>query len=207
MKRTRRRVATSRGLGSRRRASFVTGVLLTLAVGGCTALQQIVNLRDVDFFLDGTSAGRLAGVPIDRLSRFEDLRPSDLVQLAQALADGRLPLSFTLHVGVSNPASNGVAASLLALDWRLMIDDRETVSGRVTETTPLEPGQVSDLPVPIRLDLLRFFEDDLRELVDVALDAAGEDGEGASLRLLVRPTLQTPLGPIEFPDEITITRR
>ncbi len=176
-------------------------------ISGCATLEQFANLAEVDFFVDGTSQGALAGVPIDRLKRFDQLRARDLLRLAAALRNDRLPLTFTLHVGASNPSHNGVAASLVALDWRLMIRDRETISGRLGHTAQLPPGQVVDLPIPIELDLRQFFDEDLRDLVDVALDAAGDGNDASHLKLLARPTIQTPLGPIQYPGEITISRR
>jgi hypothetical protein len=172
----------------------------------CATFEQLANLLAVDFSIAGTSNGFLGGVPIGRLSRFEEVRADDLARLAAALLDDELPLAFTLHIDASNPAGNGVAATLVGLDWRLLVRDRETIRGRFNQPTELPPGAVVDLPLQVELDLRRFFEDDLRELVDVALDAAG-GGNGANLRLVASPTIQTPLGPIRYPEEITIVKR
>jgi hypothetical protein len=79
----------------------------------------------------------LAGIPIERLTRFDDLRAEDLAVLAAALFDKRLPLAFTLHVDAANPAGNGVAATLAGLDWRLLVSDRETIRGRFDRRTQL----------------------------------------------------------------------
>ena len=192
----------------RRRHVLLCLCLVTLVgASGCATLEQIANLAEVDFRVDGTSQGALAGVPIERLSRFDQLRAIDLLRLGAALRNDSLPLSFTLHVAASNPSGNGVAASLVALDWRLLVRDRETIRGQFSHNTELPPGQTVDLPIPIELDLRRFFDEDLRELVDVALSAAGKNSDGSSLRLMARPTIQTPLGPIQYPGEITIASR
>jgi hypothetical protein len=194
------------GQGSRRCVVAVLVAASAALAVGCATLQQIASLRQVDFSIGGTSNGRLAGVPLDRVRSYEDLRAADVLAVVAAVQARRLPLSFTLHVDARNPETNEVAARLLRLDWKLWLDDRETVNGRLDREFVLPPGNTVDVPVDVELDLARFFDDNARDLVDLAAAAAGRGGS-SRVKLTARPTISTPLGDLTYPDEITIVSR
>jgi hypothetical protein len=173
----------------------------------CATLEQLSDLGGLEFFLDRVDRAVLAGVDLDRMRRFEDLRSQDVLRIADGVRRGRLPLEFVLHVGARNPSDTPVAVRLEQLDWTLLLEDRETVSGVLRDDIVLEPARTSDIPLPIELDLLRFFDDNARDLADLALRAAGAGGQPKNLKLRARPTVRTPLGVFRFPEEITIVSR
>lgn len=182
-------------------------LLLACPLLGCAALGELASLAEVDFAIDRASDGRLAGVEIDRLRSYRDLGPGDLLAITRAVERRQLPLEFVLHLAAENPPDNGVAASLVRLDWTLLLEERETVSGVLDREIRIQPGEVADIPLTIELDLVRFFDDNARDLVDLALAAAGRGGEPKNVKLTARPTVMTPLGPIEYPYPITVTSR
>jgi hypothetical protein len=189
-----------------RRAIAAVAAAGALLAAGCATLQEIASLRQVDFSIAGTSDGRLAGVPLDRVRSYQDLRVTDLAVVLAALRERRLPLAFTLHVDARNPDANQVAARLLRLDWTLWLDERETVRGRLDREFVLPPGRSVDVPLDVELDLARFFADDARELVDLAAAVAGRGGS-SRVKLTARPTISTPLGDLTNPNDITIVSR
>ncbi len=184
---------------SRTHLLALTGVAL---LAGCATLREITALRDVDFSLAGTSGGTLAGVSIASSRSLEDLSPLDVARVAGSLARGELPLEMTLRVRASNPADN-VQARLVALDWTLFLDDRQTVSGALDQEYVLPPGEPVDVPVRVRLDLLDFFDRQLDQVAGLALAVAGA-GEPTRIRLEATPSIQTRLGPIRYPNPIRI---
>lgn len=179
---------------------------VTLVVGGCTTLNEIAALRLVDFALGGTSQGRLAGIDLSSIRGYEDLRSADALRIVDALRQRRLPLEFTLHVDAENPAGNGVAARLVKLEWTLLLEDRETVSGVLDREFVLPPGRIVDVPLRIELDLLRFYDDNARDLVELASNLAGRGGDPKNIKLTAWPTIATPIGPLEM-GGITIVSR
>ena len=179
---------------------------LTLMIGGCTTLGEIAALRLVDFALGGTSQGRLAGIDLSAIRGYEDLRSTDALRIVDALRQRRLPLEFTLHVDAENPASNRVAARLVKLEWTLLLEDRETVSGVLDREFVLPPGRIVDVPLRIELDLLRFYDDNARDLVELAANLAGRGGDPKNIKLTAWPTIATPIGPLEM-GGITIVSR
>jgi hypothetical protein len=183
-----------------------SGLLATLllAVAGCATLQQIAALRQVDFAIDRVSEARLAGVAIDRVRQPRDLSAIDVASIGTALARGDLPFDFQLHLSALNPADNSVAARLIQMDWTLLLEDRETISGTLEREIVMQPGVAQDIPIAIRLDLADFFESNASDLIDLALAAAGAGGQPRRIALRATPTVQTAIGPIRYPQPITI---
>jgi hypothetical protein len=91
------------------------------------------------------------------------------------------------------------------MDWTLFLQDRETISGVVDEDIRLAPGTPTTVPVSVSLDLVRFFDENLRSLADLAMAVAGR-GPETVVSLRVNPTIRTPLGRME-PGPITVGRR
>ena len=183
---------------------FVIAGVLLLAGAGCQTLREIAALRNVAFAIDSVTDARLAGVDIQRLQAYEDLSPVDVLRLGRALLNKELPLDFQLHLSAQNPPDNSVQARLVKMDWTLLLDDKETISGVFDDTIVLPPGQPTDVPIPISLNLVDFFEHGVQDLVELALSVAGQGGEPKRIKLQATPTIDTPLGPIRYPQPITI---
>jgi len=174
-----------------------------ILIAGCQTLRGVSNLRKVDFTLDRVSEARLAGVDLREVRSYEDIGATDMLRLSAAIAENEMPLSFTVHIGARNPETNDQDARLTQMDWRLFINETETIAGRFDREVVIPPGQPTDIPIDMDLDLVRFFDGNLREIVNLAL-ALGGDGEPANIQLRARPTVQTAIGPITYPREITI---
>lgn len=186
-------------------AGLALVLCLPIVLGSCTTLQEIANLRNVDFEIDNVTGTNLAGVNVQDVRSYEDLRGGEVARIAAALAGGELPLSFTLHVGAENPAENAVNARLVQLDWTLLLDNTETISGIFNDDRVIAPGTSVDIPLTMELDLVQFFGRNVQNLVELAAAVAGQGTKEIALR--ARPTVSTPIGPITYPSEITIVRR
>ena len=66
------------------------------------------------------------------------------------------------------------------------------------------PGEPTTFPLQIQLDLLEFFEGSARDLGELALNLSGQGGAPADIAIRANPTIQTALGPIRYPGDITI---
>lgn len=185
-----------------------TLALLVLAVlplvGSCATLQQFAALSQVDFALAGVENIELAGVDITGVRSYEDLGLADAARITAAAALGQLPLSMDLVLRGENPRSNSTSARLTQLDWTLYLRDTETIAGVMEREVLFEPGEPTDFPLGVELDLYEFFHGSARELYAVARSIAVGDPEG--IHLTARPTVTTSLGPIRYPGEITIYR-
>jgi hypothetical protein len=176
---------------------------LLLVLPSCAFLQSLAALSQVRFGLDRVSGIRVAGVHLDGVRSHSDLSFTDATRVASALAGGTLPLDLNLHLTADNPTSNP-EARLLALDWTLFLRDRETVSGLLEREVRMPPGERTDIPLAIRLDLLEFFDGGAGDLVDLVLSLVREDGEPVDVRLEALPTVDTPLGPVRYPEPLVL---
>jgi len=182
-------------------------ISLTLScavASGCATLQQLVALNQVDFTLDGVSRVELAGVDVSTLRGFSDLTIADGLTLADAARAGRLPLTVGLRIQAKNPESN-VDARLVRMEWTLILDGRETVSGRVTNELVLPSGRETAVPLTAELDLLAFFDGGAQELFELVLALTGSGGETKELALRIVPTIDTVLGPITYEAPIRVS--
>ncbi len=182
-------------------------LVLLLASGGCATLQQVLALRNVEFEVDRVSDVSLAGVRLDGIRGFEDLGLTDAGRLAMAASRRDLPLELRLHLRAENPADNSVDARLVRMDWTLLLQDRETLSGVFADETLLRPGEPTDVPISMSLNLVEFFEGSAQDLVELALSLSGRGGAPKEVTLRATPTVETALGPIRYPRPITIVSR
>lgn len=178
--------------------------LLAASVTGCQALRELTALRHVEFMIDRVEDPELVGLELDRVRSYEDLSAQDALRVGRSLSAGEMPFDFTLVVGAENPEDNPVQARMVAMDWTLLLDEEETISGRLEEEVELPPGEPRDVPVPISLDLMDFFDRNAEALFDLALAVAGREGEPRRVELQATPTVDTAVGPIRYPNPIII---
>ena len=192
------------------RSTWPTAIVLVVVVvgllGGCRTLREVSNLKEVRFRIDRVTDAQLAGISLSGVESYEDFGGLDIARLGSALANGRLPLAFKLHVEATNPEGNSLNARLTNMDWTLLLEDRETISGTVERTIVLPPGEPTDVPVDVSLDLAELFDGNLQRLVALATAVAGE-GPPTNVKLKVQPTIQTRLGPMRYPSPITVVSK
>jgi|GEM_PF-6753856 len=76
----------------RRTLSLLPALLgLLLLAPGCTTLQEIANLRNVEFDLDRVGNGLVAGVDLDRLMQTQRVGVADGARITAAALRGEVP--------------------------------------------------------------------------------------------------------------------
>jgi hypothetical protein len=180
---------------------------LGLSLPGCATLREVAALRQVEFSIDRVADVRLAGVDLTGVGSYDDLGAARVARVGAAVLQKRLPLQFDLHLRALNPAHNAVSARLVGMEWTLLLQDQETIRGSVDGMIMLPPGEPQDIPIAMRVDLLEFFASSTRDLVNLALAATGRNATRTSLALRAVPSIETPLGPLRYPEPITILRR
>jgi len=188
----------------RRSLTLLCSLLFT---SGCATLQQLRALDRVDFSIGGVSEVRLAGIELSRLGTFSDLSLLDAARLASAVQSRDLPLGLEIQLIGENPADNVADARLTRMDWTLLLQNRETLSGTVAGETLLRRGRPTTIPIVVQLNLIEFFEGTASDLFELALSIAGAGGEPKDVALRALPVIETAFGPISYPEPITIVSR
>jgi len=183
-------------------------IALALFLGACATTRGLLALRHVRFDIDNVNRITLAGVPVERIRRYEELGAMDAARLVAAATRGEMPLEFDLHVGGENPAENNTTARLVRMQWTLLLNGTETINGLLDTNVAFPPGGRSVVRVPIRLDVLRFFRHNARDAFDLACGLANLGGcRPTEVQLRALPTVDTPLGPIQYNEPIVIVRK
>lgn len=191
-------------------------VLLTICFSvlqfGCTAAYDaFVNLQRLQFKLGAVNNFTLAGINIGGARTINDFNVIDAAKLIAAFSSSKFPASFTLNVLAKNPndgtgGTKNTSAVLKSLAWRLFLDDKETINGNIPNSIEIPGvGQEKTIPIVMSLDLYKFFKDQGYEsIVNLALALGGVSGSSARIKLKATPTVDTFLGPITYPGELTI---
>ncbi|MEP7235208.1 MAG: hypothetical protein ABI778_07920 [Ignavibacteriota bacterium] len=175
----------------------------------CATLNSLAGLTRAEFKLQDAVGYRLMGVDIQNKHSIKDFSLVDGLNLANAFRTGSIPLTFTLNVAVRNPnahqdGSSLSALSLTAFPWRLLIDNKETISGGIGASASLpDGGSTTMIPLQVSVDLKQFFGDrGYDDIINLALAIAGQGS--SKLALKAQPTISTPIGSMKYPNELTI---
>jgi hypothetical protein len=182
---------------------------------GCSGVYDaLTNVQRLQFKLGAVNNFSLAGVNLSNAGGISNINLIDGANLLAAFTRGTLPASFTLNVLAKNPndgtgGTKNTSAVLKSLAWRLLIDDKETINGNIPNTIEIPGvGHETTIPIVMSLDLLKFFQNQGYEsLINLALALGGRSGSSARLTLKATPTVDTFLGPITYPGEISIIDR
>ena len=173
----------------------------------CAVRQRLAELRAVEFSLDRVSALTVAGMDLSRLRSFDDLTAAQRETLATAARTGNVPVELELIVRARNPSINSTTAELFALDWLLLLNERETTTGKLDRRVQILPGREVELPLRARLNLVEFFGRDEHVLLDVLKASIGERGLPINLALRATPRVGTTYGPMGTSAPVVIARR
>ncbi|MCF7821843.1 MAG: hypothetical protein K9M17_05295 [Mariprofundaceae bacterium] len=183
-----------------KRPLFTLSMALLLLLSSCATLQQGMELSPVKFTFDRVSSVRVAGIDLMNIHEINELNMFQIARATLAVSRESLPLDLTVHLKTENPMINQIAATLVSMDWTLMLDGRETISGTLNERITLPAGEAQSIPLKLSLNMFEYFnEKNALDMLDLALAFAGSGGsvpEGVALR--IRPTISTPFGPMTY---------
>ncbi len=194
-----------------RKKIILSIILISAILGSCGMYKSIMNLSKLKFKLDSVNNFKISGIPVNDKSKLSDFNPLDLVKLTTQVAQGNLPVNFTLNVLAKNPNAEAVQGSstdikIVSFPWKLFIDDKETITGNITNPVTVPGGnKTSIIALDIGMNLMEFFSNsNLESIVNLALKLGGGKGSTSHIKLIARPVLDTPLGNISYPGELTI---
>lgn len=186
----------------------------------CNTLNQIkqtfVDLQKLQFKLENVNGFSVAGIGISNKKAISDFSLSDGLKLAAAFKTKKFPAEFTLNVAAKNPNDGKSStnakqtnASITSLDWRLYIDDVQTISGDISAPVTVPGnGQSTIIPLRMSLDLFEFFGNQgYDKVVNLALAIGGVNGSAAKIKLDCKPTVTTNIGNISYPNRITVVNK
>lgn len=193
-------------------------IALVVIVPGCATLTEMAgalsNLQRLKFRVAGVSGFTVANISLSGKQQITDFGLMDGINLLAGYNRKKLPAGFTLNIKALNPndgtgGSPQTTSTLTSFEWRLLIDDKPTVSGNIEK--PIEipgTGQSAVIPLEINLDLMEFFgEKGYNDLLNLALALGGAQSDISRLAIDAQPRVSTPLGEITYPGRIIIVSK
>jgi hypothetical protein len=190
---------------------FPLVILVMLSNLSCSVFQTITNISRLKFKLRNVSNFTLSGITVSNKSKLSDFNALDLLKLSSSFAQGSFPATFILNVEALNPNDGtggykNTNATLKAFPWRLLLDNKETISGNISQPVTIPgTGEASVIPLQISMDLFSFFKDrGYESIINLALNLGGSGGSASQIALYAKPVVATMLGDLSYPEEIKI---
>lgn len=186
-------------------------VLISLLNISCSVYQTMVNISRLKFKINNVTDFSLAGVNFANKRSLHDFSTLEALKLTTSFAKGSLPATFTLNIDALNPNDGKggypkTNATLKSFPWRLMLQDKETISGGLSSPVTIPgTGESTIIPLGISIDLYSFFRDrGYNDLINLALNLGGAGGDPSKVALYAKPTVTSPIGDLTYPQEIKI---
>lgn len=188
--------------------------VILVFISACSVFQTIENLARLKYRIHSAADYKLSGIEIKEKKSVKDFKPFEIIKLSAGLISGNLPLSFTLNVEAKNPNEDTgefpkTDISIVSFPWRLFLNDKEVVKGELKNPI-LVPGKGETVIIPLQIEFdaaKSFKEKSLDDLLLLVLQIGGMEGSTSNLKLRAQPSLGTPIGNIQYPDEITIVEK
>ncbi len=189
--------------------------VISLSHQSCNIIKQvsqtISNLQKLEYKIENVTNFRVANINVQNISSLKDFSITDGLKLANAYATKSFPADFVLNLNAKNPntGSNNTtatSATIAKLDYRLILDEKPTISGDISSPITVPgTGQSINIPLNMNLDLYKFFGDrGYESVINLALSLGGLNANPTKVKLDIKPTVNTSIGPISYPNRITV---
>ena len=181
-------------------------ILVVSVFGGCKSMRELKNLTKCQFRIGTVKGITLAGVNIQTVRRFADLKLTDATKVGGALAAGNLPLAMTVNLEVKNP--NKTLAAINRLEWVAMIDQYDILNGFVSQRIEVQPnGGVATIPLTVSANLRSVLKTLGRtELLDFGMGLTDQSDRPSRVAVKLKPTIMVGKHPLEYPGWLTVKR-
>jgi hypothetical protein len=193
------------------RKIFLIIVPIGLFFSGCSVFNTVQNIGRLKYRIQSTENYRIIGINVDHKKSLKDFTPVELLKFSAAIAKGSLPATFTINVEAVNPNDgNGgyprTDINIIKFPWRLFLNDKEIVDGNISSPVYVPgKGESVIIPLQVQIDIMKLIkEKSFEDIIALIQRLGGIHGTTTNIKLLVKPGLGTPMGNIEYPDEITI---
>lgn len=185
--------------------------LIIFTFFGCGVIKDLTNLSRLQFKIANLESISISGVNINNKNSIRDFSSLEILRLSTSFIRNDMPLEFILNVQVKNPNADNVSQSnsnfrLSSFPWRLFLDGSEVLAGNISSPVDI-PGNkgISYIPVGIKINLINIIKDKGYEgILNLALTIAQQKDRPTKIELFAKPVVVTPIGKINYPDEIKI---
>jgi len=164
---------------------IITLLLCAIWINSC----GVLSLLTCNYRIDKVDNPMLAGIGVSSLNDLTKLDASTALRVTTTLLSGSLPMSATVHIGVTNP--NATAAQIAGLDWILFFEDVQVLTGALQQQVYVAPnGGNSTVPLTIQADLAALFKNEsMDKMLQFANGLLRVGEKSAKVTLKIQPTV------------------
>ena len=183
-------------------------LFVTMGLASCDVLTQVAqmaNFANCKFNFNSVDQIQMLGVNLSKGMSKSDLNAAQLLSLANALANRKLPVSFNVNVGVNNP--NSIAASMTKMDYIVSLNGKEVISTTLNKSVNVGANSSSVVSIPITTDLFQLFSGESADaLLNLAFKLAGASSDPVNVGLKVKPYININGQQLAYPDFISMNK-
>ncbi|MDQ7815683.1 MAG: hypothetical protein RDU14_01515 [Melioribacteraceae bacterium] len=190
---------------------LISLIILITFVQGCSILKTFENISRLKYKIHSAMDYKILGINIGSKKSLSDFSSLEMLKLSSGVLKGNLPLTFSLNIEAKNPndGSGGSPATDLTLEsfpYKLFLNEKEVLSGNIDKPINV-PGKGESTLITLNIDFdiaKSMKEKSLDDILSLLLNLGGISGSTSNIKLLVKPVVGTPIGNINYPNEITI---
>ena len=183
-------------------------LFVTMGLASCDVLTQVAqmaNFANCKFNFNSVDQIQMLDVNLSKGMSKNDLNASQLLSLANALANRKLPVSFNVNVDVNNP--NAIPASMTKMDYIVSLNGKEVISTSLNKSISVGANSSSMVTIPITTDLFQLFSGESADaLLNLAFKLAGASSEPVNVGLKVKPYININGQQLAYPDFISMNK-
>lgn len=187
-----------------------TLIILFVMMGltSCEALNhlaQMANFANCSFNFNSVNQIQMLGINLSRGMSKTDLNAAQLLNLANAIMQKKLPVTFNVNVDVTNP--NSIAAAMTKMDYILTLNGKQVISTSMNNAINVPAKSSNMVSIPISTDLFQLFSGESADaIVNLAFKLAGASSEPVNVGLKVKPYISINGQQLAYPDYITMNK-
>lgn len=185
---------------------LIIGFIISFSFVSCEVVEQIAQMAQLvncKFDLTGVNNVKVSGIALGNNMTKSNLAPLQLMQLTQSILQKTLPVTFNANVKIDNP--NAATASMNKLDYVLLVDDKELLSGALNQKTTINAGSSTTVAIPVTIDLFKVLSGESADaILNLAFKLTGDSKNPSKLTMKVKPYIQVGTQTLSYPNYIDI---
>lgn len=188
---------------------IISSVAIIFFASACNIFTTLENIGKLKFNISSATNFNLAGINIQGKNSLNDFNSIELLKLTVSHSKGNLPLRFTLNVEAKYSNEKNFINSEISISsfpYKLLLNDKVIINGDIDKPIYFPNNSPSIIiPLKIEFDIVHSCKDrSINDILNFVLNISGMKSSSSNIKLIARPTLNTPIGEIKSPKEITI---
>ncbi|MDX5480738.1 MAG: hypothetical protein LPK07_03560 [Hymenobacteraceae bacterium] len=187
---------------------YLLALMMLLASVACKEVEDIKAFTEANYRLHGVEDVKLNGIDLhERIEAKQALTNEERDSLLAAITGNTLLASSTmaLQVDLKEPSEDR-SLTVTRLEWLLLVNGKEALTGTIEDTMVLREG-LNTIPVETPILLTEVDGQPNYEGLSRVINLVSKRADiQKSVTLQIKPTIKTPLGEVESPTYITVSR-